>query len=307
MKAVPRNMAQEVFGPYREIIPQYGDFLDALEGELPTTLRVNTLLSTPQAVIRSLLRKGTRLESTALGETFWLAPGEPHPGHLLEHLMGLIYTQTLGSGVPPLALAPEPGEAVLDLCAAPGSKTSQMAQQMENRGILVANEPVRTRRVSLQSNLRRLGAANTLVTAYQGQNFPQRWRLCKILVDAPCCGEGKARIGPSGELKGHRPSKRDFSRIQRALLSRAFDVMSDEGHLVYATCTYDPSENEAVVDALLRTRPARVVPISLDIPHDPGITRWKGERSRGEIQETWRIYPHRLPTVGFFVAKIARR
>jgi 16S rRNA C967 or C1407 C5-methylase (RsmB/RsmF family) len=90
-------------------------------------------------------------------------------------------------------------------------------------------------------------------------------------------------------------------------LTRAFDLLADDGTVVYATCTYNPVENEAVVDHLLRERPARLVPIMLDIPHDPGITEWRGTTYHGELVKAWRIYPHRLLTVGFFLAQIARR
>lgn len=307
METVTRATALETFGRYRHLIPDFSDFLDALVGELPTSLRINTLLANPRDVVRSLRLKGIDLQPTPLGETFWEAPEESHPGRLLEHLMGLIYTQALGSGLPPMVLAPQPGESVLDLCAAPGSKTTQMAQHMENRGAIIANEPVQARHPSLHGNLRRLGVANTVVTAYDGQNFPKRWRFSKVLVDAPCSGEGNARIGPNGELRGHRRRRRDLSGVQKALLLRAFDVTADDGQLVYSTCTYDPLENEAVVDALLKARPARIMPIFLDIPHDPGVTWWQDGRYDEQIQEAWRIYPHRVRTVGFFLARIARR
>jgi 16S rRNA C967 or C1407 C5-methylase (RsmB/RsmF family) len=177
---------------------------------------------------------------------------------------------------------------------------------MRNHGLLIANEPDRRRHASLLSNLRRMGVTNTVVTAYQGQNFPMRGRFSRVLADVPCSGEGKARLNPTGDLISFRPGPGDLPRVQRALLLRAFDLLAEDGCLVYATCTYNPMENEAVVDHLLRSRPSKLVPIALKIPHEPGITAWEGERFSHELAHAWRIYPHRLPSVGFFVAQIRR-
>lgn len=297
----------DVFQPYAKLIPEYADFLLALKEECPLSFRVNTLLASPAEVTRRLRNQGFEVLPSGLSGSHWVAPNISHPGYLIEHFMGLIYTQTLSSGMPPLVLSPKAGEMVLDLCAAPGSKTTQMAQQMGNLGIIIANEPIIDRHASLQGNIRRLGVSNTIVTAYHGQNFPLRWRFPKILADVPCSGEGKARVGSDGTLKGFRPLHRDLSRIQKGILLRAFDLLTEDGIMIYSTCTYNPSENEAVVDHLLNERPAKLVPITLDIPHDHGVTRWKGDSFHAELIEAWRIYPHRLPTVGFFLAQIARR
>jgi NOL1/NOP2/sun family putative RNA methylase len=299
--------ALDVLAPYSEIIPDFSDFLDSLQGDPPTGLRVNTLLASPQEVARSLRSRGVRLAATPLGETFWTAQGLRHPGHLLEHLMGLIYVQAVSAGLAALVLAPGPGQWALDLCAAPGGKTTHMAQLMENRGWIIANEPHPERRGALQSNLRRLGVTNALVSAYPGQSFPRRWRFQRVLVDAPCSGTGNGRIGLRGELRGAGAPSGHYTVQQRALLLRGFDLLSEEGTLLYATCTYDPEENEGVLHHLLCQRPARVLPIALSIPHDPGVTSWKGEAYHDEVVHAWRIYPHRIPSVGFFLAKIGRR
>jgi 16S rRNA C967 or C1407 C5-methylase (RsmB/RsmF family) len=105
----------------------------------------------------------------------------------------------------------------------------------------------------------------------------------------------------TGEREG------DITGTQRDLLLRGFDVLAPDGVLVYSTCSYNPRENESVVDHLLRSRPARVLPVHLDVPHDPGITAWQGEVFHEDLLNTWRIYPNRLNTVGFFLAKIAPR
>jgi NOL1/NOP2/sun family putative RNA methylase len=297
---------KEKFAHYQGIIPDFDSFLASLEEPRPLCLRINTLLTTPARILPQLSRRGLDLRPTPLGEEFWYVSSPLKVGHLIEHMMGLVYVQALSSGIPVLALNPMPGEVVLDMCAAPGSKTTQMAQAMRNKGLIIANDPDTNRHAALQNNLRRLGVSNTIVTAYDGQNFPMRMKFSKILVDVPCSGEGNAFVARDGSLAGTRPVQRDLSRIQSAILTRAFDILEEGGTLVYSTCTYNPSENEGVLNKLLKSRPARILPIELDIPHDPGITQWKGVHYNEDVKEAWRIYPHRIPTVGFFLAKIGR-
>ena len=295
------------FQDYREFIPDYEDFIEALRVPNPVSIRINILLATPEQVVSDLERRGVKIEPTPLGDNFWTVPECDRPGRLFTHLLGMIYPQSLSSGIPALVLRPGPGDFVLDLCAAPGSKTGHMAQMMENRGTILANDPSTKRHSPLQNNLRRLGVANAIVSGYAGQNFPKRWRFSKILADVPCTGEGNGRIGPSGRLTGFRVTAKALTNVQTGCLLRAFDVLAPGGALVYSTCTYNPTENEAVVDYLLKERPsAELLPIDLDIPHEPGIVRWKGETYDERLELAWRIYPHRLKSEGFFLAHIAR-
>lgn len=300
-------LAREFFNRYADLIPDYEGFLNSLKLKIPTCIRINTLLAEPEDITRKLQAQGVHLMPTVLGREFWEAPDLDSPGRHPLYCMGAIYPQALSSGIPALVLDPKPGELVLDLCASPGSKTTQMAAMMWNQGRIVANEPAVHRHPALVANLRRLGVANTVVTGYPGQSFPMRLRFHRILVDAPCSGEGNARMGPGGELLGTGPRRGDLHRVQTQLLLRAFDLLEEDGVLVYSTCSLDPMENEAVVDQLLRSREAKVLPIPLDIPHDPGVTSWSGRLMAEELAHAWRIYPHRLKTVGFFLAKISRR
>lgn len=299
-------LAEEFFQRYRDLIPDYRDFLDSIRGDIPTCIRINTLRARPEQVLSELRAQGADLIATPLGPEFWEAPTLERPGRLLLYAAGAIYSQALSSGIPALALDPRPGDLVLDLCASPGSKTTQMAAMMGNRGRIVANEPSTRRHPGLLANLHRMGVANTVVTAYAGQSFPMGMRFHRVLVDVPCSGEGNGRMGPRGELLGTAPRHGDLHRVQQQLLLRAFDLLEEQGLLIYSTCSYNPMENEAVVDGLLRRRPARVLPIDLQIPHDQGITHWAGMTFREELVHAWRIYPHRLKTVGFFLARIAR-
>lgn len=296
----------DFFSKYSQIIPDYQGFLASLRGPVPPCIRVNTLAGSPEKIRKALLRQGLEVLPSPLGAEFLVLPGLESPGKLLLHLTGHIYSQSQGSGIPALALAPKPGELVLDMCAAPGSKTTQMAAMMKNLGRIVANEPSIKRHPGLMANLHRMGVSNTVVTSYSGQDFPMRIRFQKVLVDAPCSGEGNGRMDSRGRIVGTGPRRGNLQGLQYRLLLRGFDLLEQGGVVVYSTCSYDPMENEAVVERLLQERNARLLPIQLNIPHEPGVTRWGQVQFSKELANAWRIYPHRLNTVGFFLAKITR-
>lgn len=296
----------EFFSKYSKLIPDFQEFLASLKGPMPVCIRLNTLMANPERALKALEKEGLEALPSPLGPEFYVLKGLENPGRLLLHLTGHIYSQSLGSGIPALALAPEPGDLVLDMCAAPGSKTTQMAAMMRNLGRLVANEPSVKRHPALLANLHRMGVTNTVVTAYSGQDFPMRVRFRRVLVDAPCSGEGNGRMDSQGRLVGTGPRWANLQELQYKLVLRGFDLLEDGGVLVYSTCSYDPMENEAVVDRLLRERGAKVLPIELHIPHDPGMTQWEERQFNQELSNAWRIYPHRLDTVGFFLAKLTR-
>jgi NOL1/NOP2/sun family putative RNA methylase len=267
---------------------------------------VNTLKASATEIRLRLERRGLALASTDRTGLVLRVTGLPQPGRLLEYALGLFHPQALSSVVTALAMAPTPNHLVLDLCAAPGSKTSLLAQLMGNRGAVVANDTSAARIATLTANLKRLGITNTVVTRYSGQQFPLHVRFHRVLVDVPCSAEGKLRAGVHGTLPATIRPRPGLAALQRALLLRAFDLLEPGGILVYSTCTYDPQENEGAIHFLLEQRPARVQEIVLDFPHSPGLTRWQETMYDPSIQHCWRIYPHQLDTVGFFLAQVTR-
>jgi 16S rRNA C967 or C1407 C5-methylase (RsmB/RsmF family) len=196
---------------------------------------------------------------------------------------------------------------VLDMCAAPGGKTSQIAQMMGNMGLIVANELYPSRHLALGNTLTRLGVLNTVLTAYQAQEFPLRVRFDYILADVPCSGEGRFRASVEGYQYREEQKRESLPALQKKILTRGFDLLKKEGELVYATCTYDPEENEAVVDSLLKQRDATLLPIHLDLDAEPGLTAWNKETYDRQLQRAVRLYPHRIDSVGFFMARIGKR
>jgi NOL1/NOP2/sun family putative RNA methylase len=294
------------FSRYREIIPEFSAFCRSLDAPLPTHLRVNTLKASATEIRLRLERRGLSLALVDQTDLVLRAASLPQPGTLVEYALGLFHPQALSSVVTALAMAPAPDHLVLDLCASPGSKTSLLAQLMKNQGLVVANDGNSTRIATLTANLKRLGVTNTVVTCYSGQQFPLHGRFHRVLVDVPCSAEGTLRTGVQGSLPPTILPRPGLMVLQRSLLLRAFDLLAPGGMLVYATCTYDPHENEGAIQFLLEERPARVEPIDLGFPHSPGLTRWQEIMYAPSIRHCWRIYPHQLDTVGFFLARVAR-
>jgi len=289
---------------YRSIIDDWDAFLAAAQTPLPHVVRANTLKIEPSVLQQRLVAAGIEAISHTWNKDLFEMT-EP-PGRRIEHWLGLYYAQEAVQTLPVLALDPQPGETVLDLCAAPGGKATFIAARMQNRGTLVANEPSGRRQMSLLANINRLGVLNTMVTAYQGENFPMGTKFDRVLVDAPCSAEGTLRKEPSLQNGASMGTIARLARLQKRLIVRAFDLLSPGGVLVYSTCTFAPEENEAVVAHLLRERAANILPVELPIESSMGLTGWADEPFPEEIQHCVRVYPHHLNSGGGFVARVAR-
>jgi NOL1/NOP2/sun family putative RNA methylase len=236
-----------------------------------------------------------------------LKPGEL--GNAIEHVLGYYYVQELSSMLSVLALDPKPGEFILDVCASPGSKTSQIAARMENKGTLIANDIKMDRVRILASNLERSGISNTIITRKDGVALcsglsKKGYKFDRILLDAPCSGEGTLRSSPKTFLMWNIKVVENLSRMQKKLLAHALKALKKDGVLVYSTCTHSPEENEAIIDFALKNFPVKVESIHLPIKSRPGINSWKEENYNSEVKKTCRIYPQDNDTEGFFVSKI---
>ncbi len=295
----------EPSGPtrYSEIVDDWDAFLETSQSPLPYVVRTNTLKIDSAALRKRLLSLDLRPTPYPWCEELFEV-SKP-PGASLEHWLGLYYVQEAVQAVPVLALDPQPDETILDLCAAPGGKSTYISARMQNQGTLVANEPSGRRQMALLANINRLGVLNAMIAAYRGENFPMRTRFDRILVDAPCSAEGTLRKESSVRRGATTAAIGRLTHLQKALIVRAFDLLAPGGVLVYSTCTFAPEENESVVAHLLRERDARIVPIEVSIPSCPGLEAWQDEAYPKQIQECVRIYPHHLNSGGGFVARIA--
>ncbi|NNG06143.1 MAG: RsmB/NOP family class I SAM-dependent RNA methyltransferase [Desulfobacteraceae bacterium] len=297
-----------LFDRYREIIPEFSSFQESLRQPLPVHFRVNRLKIEPQRLVETLKGKGISLQRVSdKYDTLFSAPHLVGPGKLLEYFLGYVHTQALTSCLACIALCPGPGSYILDMCASPGGKTSHLAQLTENTGLIIANEPYPNRHVILSHTLNRMGVLNTVATAYRAELFPLRQRFDYILADVPCSGEGTFRMKHKHSRYRERKGRARLPELQKKILLRAFDLLKESGQLIYSTCTYNPEENESVVDFLLRNRDAALHPMDLDVEHEPGLCEW-GETEYGRaLHRAARFYPHQLNSVGFFMARIGRR
>ncbi len=302
------SSAEGYFEKYSEIIPNYEEFVEALAEPLPLYFRLNTLKTRdPEGVVEGLRRQGFEVEPVR--EVPWFFRVEPRDaslGNTEEYYLGLIYPMTLSSCLPVYALEPKEGELILDLCAAPGSKTTQIAQHTEDRALIVANDKRLDRITALVANLRRIGVSSAITTLYRGEQFPLEVKFDRVLVDAPCSGEGRYRKGYEGELLFQKEGRTNLPAIQKGLIVRAFDLLKPGGILVYSTCTVNPMENEEVVDYLLRKRQAELLDWEAPLPSRPGLCEWNGRTFHPHMEKAKRFYAHEVNAVGFFVAKLRR-
>ena len=309
---------------YRDLVDDWPAFQEAVRRPLPLTVRVNPLrIGSGEA--RARLRAWLESEGYTVRPVGWdgdllrLEPrpaevGErPGPGGLLATLGGLVHVQEEVSLLPVRLLEARPGERVLDLCAAPGSKAGALAAAMEGRGTLVANDVDWRRLSSLGRNLERLGATNAVVTTYDAANFPfAAGPFDRVLADVPCTCEGTSRKNPEVFTWGDPDSRSETARVQRAILRKAVRLARRGGRVVYSTCTYAPEENEAVVEAVLAEarragHPLRVLDARVEgLPAAPGLREWRGEYFSPSIEGALRVWPHHHDTGGFFVAVLER-
>ncbi len=276
---------------------------------LRRSIRINTLTGSIQEIKAGIEAKGWKLEQIPwCKEGFWIEhPERRDVGNLLEHHLGKIYVQEAASMVPPLVLQPKPGDLVLDLCAAPGSKTTQMGMMMNNQGLIVANDYKGLRLQSLGINVQRSGLTNCLISLMHGKRFYQ-FEFDKILVDAPCSGTGAIRKSLKTIRIWNAGMITKLARQQKELLENAYNNLKPGGEIVYSTCSVEPEENEGVVNYLLKKYPsAKLVSVNLPgLKTSPPILEFEGVQFHPSLDKVIRIWPQDNDTEGFFVAKIKK-
>lgn len=208
-----------------------------------------------------------------------------------------------------LALDPKPGEFVLDVAASPGSKTTQIAARMENQGTLIANDIKLDRVAILSANMERCGVTNSVITRMDGVGLCHRfadqgWKFDKILLDAPCSGEGTLRSSPKTFVMWNEKMVYKLSRMQMKLLANALKCLKKDGILVYSTCTHAPEENERVINFALKHFPVEVEHVTLPLKCRPGVKSWKDESYDDSVSNVCRLYPQDNDSEGFFVARL---
>lgn len=297
----------EPFDRYRSIIDDFDAFLAACERPLPVTVRVNTIKTSADRVQQLFAKAG--IDAEPVGWTDRVLRVETDaPGSTWPSFHGYTHSQEEVSTLPSIVLDPQPGECVWDACAAPGSKTTQLAALMDDRGRLVANDSNLGRLSALRFNAERLGVTNVAVTNRDARNYslePFAFdQFDRVLVDAPCSCEGTVRKNPDTLDEwslGHIDS---VAGVQKGVLRRAVQATKPGGTVVYATCTFAPEENEAVLEHVVNREDCQVVEQTVPLKHDPGLTEWNDHRFDAAVDRAARIYPHQNDTGGFFVATL---
>jgi len=276
---------------------------------LRKSIRVNTLKKSVSEIKKRLSKKWELEKIPWCKEGLFIEhkEGRLDVGNTVEHALGYYYVQEAASMIPPVVLDPKPGEIVLDVCAAPGSKSSQIAQYMQNKGVLIANDVVGQRLAALGINLQRCGVSNVVVTQMKGEKM-KGFAFDKVLLDAPCSGTGTIRKSIK-TIKWWNPKTiKSIAGTQKKMILNAFDSLKKNGVLVYSTCSLEPEENEGVVDYLLRNREdAEVMDIKLDIKRGTPVLEFGKEKYDFSIKKCLRLWPQDNDTEGFFVAKIKKK
>jgi len=279
------------------------------------SIRANTLKISPEELKKKLEKKSWIIEQPFKKHPeIMIIKSDLQPGELgrsLEHLLGYYYVQEISSMLPVIALNPNPNETILDLCSAPGSKTTQIAAKMKNTGVIIANDLKLGRIRILASNLERCGVMNTIITRSGGvelcKNLKENFQIDKILLDVPCSGEGIIRKFKEANKMWNIKKISSLSKIQKSLFESAFELLKPEGELVYSTCTYAPEENEEVIDFILKKfNNVKIEKISLPIKSREGIRKWQEKEYLENVKYSHRIYPQDNNTGGFFIAKFKK-
>lgn len=300
-------IAEDLVQRYQSLINDPNAFQAAIAQPLPTCVRVNPLKTTPEAVAKFLQSQGLSFEPLGWYSDAFRVHNWKKPGLTLPFATGWYNIQEEIALSAVQILNPQPGERVLDLCAAPGGKAVQIATRLRGTGMVVANEAQLSRLSSLRVMLDRMGLSNVIMTNYDGRSIPlTNHSFDRVLVDAPCSGEGTLRKEKVSHKQHNSRYSQKIASTQRQLLHRALKLVKPGGVVVYSTCTFAPEENEAVIDTVLRDRGwLESAPIP-ELKAIAGLRHWEGQWFREDLVQAQRYFPHFNNTGGFFVARIRR-
>ncbi len=286
-------------------------FLDFCKKPLKKCIRINTLKVKNTDKFIENLDERYKLEKVPFCPYAYFID-HLNPGKMPEYFFGEIYIQDAASLIPPIALNlnPDGDEFVFDACAAPGSKTTQMAQIMNNKGCIVANDASNDRIKALFFNLESYGVMNIIVTGINMERpVPEKLynKFTQILVDAPCSCEGTVRKDRKVLSRWSVRLLNFLSVQQKKIIKNAINMLKKDGILVYSTCTLAPEENEEVIDYALGNFDVEVEEIEIkNLKIREGITEWNGNDLSKDLKKCIRIYPQDNDTEGFFVAKLRK-
>ena len=305
----------------KEVYPDnYQEIIQNLKTKEFTSFRLNTLkigagesyTSASQKVLQNLKNEGFEIKAGIVENSFFASKNAAK--RLSESQLfntQAIYIQDQASMIPALIMKPKANETIIDLCAAPGSKTTQIADLTCNKAVIYAVESAKQRFFALKKNLDEYGVANVNLILANSIGLDKRYPnfinfFDKVLVDAPCTNEGRIELENPKSYQFWNPKKyKELSRVQKGILITGIRLLKPGGTLVYSTCTFNPEENELVLEWLLEKFPKLdIEKIDLNLPNTiEGFTLWRSKPLNQKIKNAVRILPTNCFS-GFFIAKI---
>ncbi|MBW3012453.1 RsmB/NOP family class I SAM-dependent RNA methyltransferase [Candidatus Woesearchaeota archaeon] len=270
--------------------------------KLNPSIRANTLKISAKELFERLRQRGMVLRKIPYVKNgFFVEKTRFKPAAAIEYLQGLYYIQESASQLPVEVLEPKMNEIILDMTASPGSKTTQIAAEMQNTGCIVAIDIKKLD--ALENNLERTGVENCIVYEMDALKAHDLGiKFDKILLDAPCSGNyvTDSKWFDKRDIEGIQRN----AEMQKKLLKQAASLLKNNGILVYSTCSLEPEENELVVDWALKTLKLRLEPVRTIGSN--GLVNVFGNSLIHEIKKTKRLWPHKTGTQGFFIAKFRK-
>lgn len=312
---IPSDVPEALIERIKHIYPKetYISIFKAFKAERKTTLRRNALKINKEDFLSAALSEHIQLLPIEWYEDAYILES-PTLRALTETTLyknGYCYVQSLSSMIPPLLLNPQHDEHILDIAAAPGSKTTQLSMLMDNTGAIVANDSSQIRLYKLKANIERLGATNISIRKGVGQTIWQEYReyFDRVLVDVPCSMEGRIHFSEKESYVFWSTKKiKELQEIQKFLLKSALSATKPGGTLVYSTCTLTPEENEGVIDWIIKKFGNYVTVEEItetNIPFSDPLLFWKEKQYSKEITKCKRILPSDSYE-GFFIAKLRK-
>lgn len=284
---------------------EYDAFLESYENEKYQALRLN-----PLKVKKQVFEKNTcfHIKEVPWAENGYYYEKEDYPGKHPYHDAGVYYIQEPSAMAPAEYLEVKPKERVLDLCAAPGGKSTQLAAALKGEGLLISNEIHPARAKILSENIERMGIRNAVVTnetpAHLAEYFPAYFD--KILVDAPCSGEGMFRKNEDACMEWSLENVELCAKRQDEILDCAAQMLRPGGRLVYSTCTFAPAENEGSISRFLeRHSDFCIIPVEKKAGMSSGVPDWIDKPAK-DIEQTIRLWPHKLKGEGHYLAVLQK-
>lgn len=274
--------------------------------------RINTLKGNINEVMKELNKNKIKAVNCSFVKNAFIAKGakERTLRNLESYKEGKIYVQNISSMLPPLFLDLEENLTILDMCAAPGGKSLYVANLINNNATILANDMNEIRRKRLEYNIEKQGASSIIVLGSDGRTIGKRLKnyFDRILLDAPCSGEGIITLKKNKKLLSWNKKKiLSHSKMQKKLFDSAYNALKPGGTIVYSTCTINPFENEEIIDyALNKYNDLRLEKIDLDIKNSiRGLTKYKDKNYNEELYKAIRIIPNEYME-GFFIAKLIK-